>query len=261
MIISITGKIESGKDTVAKLLLSKLENFTEKKFASPLKNTLCSMIGCTREQLEDHEFKNTPLGEEWWYYSFQKQRFSYFKCKTKKYLSQVSELIKPTPRMLMQDIGKAMRAIHPDVFVNEVMSDYKIGKKNCLCGEGVCRTVGTPMNCQFTNRLYPNWVISDLRFRNEHKVVEEKGIVIRVERSLENRFPKLYKEYIAKNPLGTVELFEEYIEYKYPELDTTLTDVSEIDLDGIPIKNVITNNSTLEDLEKQIDEFIKKNRL
>ena len=44
-----------------------------KKFADKLKDIVCLLIGCTREQLEDSEFKNKELGEEWrvhynWHY-------------------------------------------------------------------------------------------------------------------------------------------------------------------------------------------------
>lgn len=99
MIIGINGKIGSGKDTVGKIIqyltVSDYKNvkhilkernqkeitieehfnsFVErdykvkwqvKKFASKLKDIVCILIGCTREQLEDHEFKDKELGEQW----------------------------------------------------------------------------------------------------------------------------------------------------------------------------------------------------
>lgn len=96
-IIGISGKKQSGKDTVGSIIqyliwkkkvetmkigLSPLsmEDFFKKinqnskkvlsdweikKFADKLKDIVCLLIGCTREQLENEEFKNTPLGEEW----------------------------------------------------------------------------------------------------------------------------------------------------------------------------------------------------
>ena len=295
MIISIIGKIKSGKDTVANRLLSKLENFTEKKFAYPIKNTLCNMIGCTREQLEDHEFKNTPLGEEWWYYLYYDERvslsqFRYLIFKdTGKYPSTQYEnsfLVKPTPRMLMQDIGKAMRVIHPEVFVNEVMREYKpkgkqhlhkevayntLGYDNCKCS--ICKKDFAAKNhliwvcneCIINNSIkYPSWVISDLRFQNEYEAVKDKGIVIRVKKSLDNRFPDLYKEWLKHKsdcPWTTIPLFSQYIDWKCPDLWVTLNDISETDLDETDTEYVITNNGSLQELDKQIDEFIKKNRL
>jgi len=99
MIIGISGKAGSGKDVIAEML--KLCEFAEQKrlstlnkplgddemlflirmtksslvhnvevvrFADKVKDIVCSLIGCTRTQLEDRQFKETPLGEEWWYY-------------------------------------------------------------------------------------------------------------------------------------------------------------------------------------------------
>ncbi len=93
MIIGISGKIGSGKDTVGQIIqyliwketkeskhsilpfieLDKntlqeccyLSTWEVKKFADKLKDIVCLLINCTREQLEDHEFKNTELGEKW----------------------------------------------------------------------------------------------------------------------------------------------------------------------------------------------------
>lgn len=39
-------------------------NFSIRKFADKLKDIVCILIGCTREQLENREFKETELGEE-----------------------------------------------------------------------------------------------------------------------------------------------------------------------------------------------------
>lgn len=93
MIIAISGKINSGKDTVGKIIqyldimnqtngnvplgfnLATLDskvventghtNWKIKKFGDKLKDVVCILLGCTREQLEDREFKEKELGEEW----------------------------------------------------------------------------------------------------------------------------------------------------------------------------------------------------
>ena len=88
-IIGINGKIGSGKDLTGKIIqvltsqptaLDGIDNLTEeiieskiwdvpnfevKKFAGKLKDMVCLLIGCTREDLEDNDFKNTELGKEW----------------------------------------------------------------------------------------------------------------------------------------------------------------------------------------------------
>lgn len=91
-IIALSGKMQSGKNLSANIiqylidkkrigyttkdskedLESYLKNkhnlrcdWQQKAFADKLKDIVCLLIGCTREQLEDQEFKNTELGEEW----------------------------------------------------------------------------------------------------------------------------------------------------------------------------------------------------
>lgn len=85
MIIGISGKLNSGKDTVGEIvqIISASPHFTDeavlsfigrqhlnsiweiKKFADKLKDIVCMLLGCTREQLEGREFKEKELGEEW----------------------------------------------------------------------------------------------------------------------------------------------------------------------------------------------------
>lgn len=61
-VIGISGKIGSGKDetflAIQDMIAKEVANV---KFAEKLKQMCAILIGCTREQLEDHEFKNTPL--------------------------------------------------------------------------------------------------------------------------------------------------------------------------------------------------------
>ena len=87
MIISFSGKIGSGKDlsgNICKILLQSphlnnegVETFLNKnlyesdgnweirKWADKLKDIVCILLGCTREQLEDREFKEKELGPDW----------------------------------------------------------------------------------------------------------------------------------------------------------------------------------------------------
>lgn len=95
MIIGISGRKGAGKDLVGEIfqyylntpaslivginlpytlslpeevkgpILVKRNGWKIVKFADKLKDMVCTLIGCTREQLEDREFKETPLGEEW----------------------------------------------------------------------------------------------------------------------------------------------------------------------------------------------------
>jgi hypothetical protein len=64
MFYAMTGAKFSGKDTVARAIINELAlrgNTAEKvSFAGPLKEALCVMFGWTYEQIENHEFKETP---------------------------------------------------------------------------------------------------------------------------------------------------------------------------------------------------------
>lgn len=82
-IISLSGKINSGKDTVGEIIqiITNSPHFTDeavlsfigrqhlnsiweiKKFADKLKNIVCMLLGCTREQLEDQRIKSLSLQE------------------------------------------------------------------------------------------------------------------------------------------------------------------------------------------------------
>lgn len=171
MIISISGKIGSGKDTVGSIIQYLTEspnditknsyekwlmlkefsrynpnNWKIKKFADKLKDIACMMLGCTREQLEDQEFKKTVLGPEW---------------------------NNMTVREFFQKLGtEAMRnGLHENVWVNSLMSDYKPDSY-------------TRMSVTYIASKLPNWIITDTRFPNELEAVKAKeGITILVKRT------------------------------------------------------------------------------
>lgn len=60
MLIGITGQKFSGKSTVASML-SELLGYPVVSFADKLKDVCCVLSGCTREQLEDFDFKEKEL--------------------------------------------------------------------------------------------------------------------------------------------------------------------------------------------------------
>jgi hypothetical protein len=109
MIIAISAKKQHGKDTVASIIQEYTNNkFKIVKFADKLKDFVCDLINCSRENLENEEFKNKELGEEW------------------DYIDNNSFKQKMTPRRLLQIIGtEAMRNnVHKNVWINATMSSY-----------------------------------------------------------------------------------------------------------------------------------------
>ena len=225
MLIGISGKIGSGKDTVGKIIqyllymseevkgryypydvfIDELEtvnfhgsvNYEIKKFADKLKDFICMLIGCTREQLEDQEFKNKELGEEWNCYIFNNGKkeeltLNYNIAKT---LSADNRIISRilTPRLLLQLLGtECIRdKVHPNAWVNALFADYKSN----LCDNGIFATMKTENGSTISwipnpilePNSYPNWIITDMRFPNELKAVKSRGgISIRVNRDKTN---------------------------------------------------------------------------
>lgn len=202
MVIGISGKKQSGKDTVGKIIqyltsgyykgkthsyfeyledikkrndYPSFHTFEIKKFADKVKDIVCLLINCTREQLEDEEFKNTELGEEWWYYKVQSNityghdKLPYNDWDKDKYKHLT--ITKLTPRLLLQLVGTecGRNIIHPNLWVNSIMSEY-----NSYSARG--------SDYEFEES---NWIITDVRFPNELKAIKDrKGFVIRIEKYL-----------------------------------------------------------------------------
>lgn len=231
-LLAISGKIGSGKDTVAKIiqyliyensnpeypfdkdieeyLLSDSFLFTPKgvrglinigvksgweirKFGGKLKQIVALLIGCTVQDLEDQEFKSSPLGEEWIRYGYA-DGFKHIyedgvkttiminkECSKEKYEEeyrvnwQTAYKHEFTPRELMQFIGTDLfrDKLLNNIWVNALFADYQsktIIDKNITKG--------------FPKVEYPNWIITDVRFPNEVKAVKDRGgITIRVNRN------------------------------------------------------------------------------
>lgn len=262
MIISISGKIGSGKDTVANMLQYHLSSnpgnegtfkqynylYNEigtgihkpeweiKRFADKLKDITCLLIGCSREQLEDREFKEKPLGEDWWYYraiSFGSPQdvkmFPYTDGNSEKrcdeYIARNEtsghiynmNLIKLTPRKIMQLLGTecGREIIHPNIWVNSLFADY----------------ISSPNKHSTTQWKGSNWIIPDTRFPNEANAIKDKnGLLIRVNRPIE---------------MGMVESDGNKAEFKQHPSETALDDYDDWDY-------IIENNESLEHLFNKV---------
>ena len=151
MIISVSGKIGSGKDTVANLIkqLTPTKNWKIKKFAGKLKQVATLITGIPIEKWEDQEFKQTQLGPEW----------------------------NMTVRDFLQKLGtEAVRdGLHADAWVNALFADYKM------------QTVYEGEWDYWEKQVTPNWIITDTRFPNEIEAIQKRnGILIKVIRDSGN---------------------------------------------------------------------------
>jgi hypothetical protein len=250
MIVSVSGKIGSGKDTVGEIIRylstnpsgnqhhSKtitFEAFREfsyssqakrcewqiKKFADKLKDIVCIILGCTREQLEDRDYKEKELGEEWWRYRAHDGSV-YRNCAKQVYDKKLKNerlVDKLTPRKILQLLGtEAGRVIiHPNIWVNSMFSEY-IGVDKFRA-----ETPRDPWQ-------FPNWVITDTRFPNELEAVKERGGIT--------------------------------IIVKRPETDHLAGDhASETALDNSTFDEVIVNDGSLEDLIEKVKEILARREI
>ena len=286
MLIAINGRKQSGKDTVGKIIqyltvsdyenvkhilkerngkdISIEEHFNSfiirdykvqwqiKKFADKLKDIVCLLINCTREQLEDESIKSKELGEEWWYWYMERDGgyspiILDYLTTTKKELKNYEglELIKPTIRFLLQFIGTNLfrNQLHPEIWVNALMSEYKT--KSTLVSEvnylgdsrcGICKKPTKDISyflcdehVEKSKNNFPNWIITDMRFLNEMEAVKKReGITIRVNRNLE---------------------------------ESKDQDESETELDNAEFDYIINNNGTIEELIEKVKEILIKEKL
>jgi hypothetical protein len=259
-LIGISGKIGSGKDTVGKILqylgenyknintylkekhgreISQLEhfkvfnerdykcNYQIKKYADKLKDIVCLLIGCTRADLEDREFKEKELGEEWWYFQYDDgERVPFLGKHTR---GTTSPVIKLTPRRLLQLLGTdcGRDIIHPQIWVNALFADYTKERFGTTSrGEEVLSSNTS------------NWIITDCRFPNEAQAIKDRGgIVIRVNR------PCPECKVIEGHKFGCL-TYKKLIEHP-----------SETSLDNYEFDHVIDNNGTIEELIGKIKQL------
>lgn len=186
MIISISGPKGSGKDTVGKIIqaltqkktsFDGMDKLTEEeleykvwavpkykivKFADRLKDMVCILLDCVREDLEREEFKSQVLGKEWWVWVDKENPSRIFSFTGQNMNKRFWYLRKTTVRDLLQLLGTecGREILHPNIWVNTTMSNYDI--------------------------LNSKWIITDTRFPNELEAVKKKGgLTIRLERNKE----------------------------------------------------------------------------
>lgn len=223
-IIGLSAQLQNGKDTVAALILkltskqTPYSQWTTRRFAGKLKEMTAILLGCKVEDLEDINYKNSELPDEWnrWtmidpglvtdtdegrvtpYFATEQEVYDYVKEKDWFWLDGLKPTVeKMTPRKILQLLGTegGRDVIHPNIWVNATLGD--LTEKDHV-------------------------IITDARFPNEVTGINRKGgIVVKIirpsvvstsnhpsETSLNN-----YKnwDYVIIND-GTLEELEEKVE-------------------------------------------------
>lgn len=236
MIVSVSGKMQAGKDTTGKIIQfltqknneisleemlqypsTEQPNTTEwkiKKYAGKLKECISLITGVSLADLEREDIKNSFLGPEWNYGNpFDENQM--------------------TVRKILQLFGtEGGRTVHPDIWVNALFADYKPTltneSKNNLIGY-----LSKPKQFQNKDVEYklPNWVITDCRFINEANAAKIRdGILINVVR----------------------EIPRDLINSQH---------ASEIALDGYAFDYVLDNNGTIPELAEKIEKILRQHQI
>lgn len=258
MIIGISGKISSGKDTIGviiqyltcemndtshkelyEILEGKKPIFIDctwkiKKYATALKKCVSVMTGISLEELEKEEVKNSELPESFSYWEVDNNdpsnpcsarytnELEARECALFEYGHAPTVTYKSMAvRQLLQEVGtNVCRNIHENIWVNALMSEYK----EDVYIESESSDI---KDCYY----HPNWIITDVRFENELQAIKDRnGITIRVDRNI----------------------------------DTTIifsTHVSETALDSAVFDYIIHNNGTIEELIEKVKNILIKEQI
>jgi hypothetical protein len=260
-ILGLSAKAQNGKDTVAKIIqyfaydkemknISKIgsyyypidifidelkvdknlfENSTWqiKKFAYALKQICSILTGIPVEDFEKDEIKNS-----YWNPSNGKifkanevpsdgivvnsvDSYKYQILENK--LDNVYILIRLILQYEGTDVGRMYRG--DNCWVNALMSQYKL-IANQYKGDGL----GNPI-IETKTEIYPNWIITDVRFENEANAIKNKnGILIRINR---NNYSSNVPEHISETALDNFK-FDYVINNETGNFEKLVNDVKEI---------------------------------
>lgn len=239
MIIGLSGHIKSGKTTAANLI-KESKKYTEKYFAFKLKFIAAFLTGDDIKNFETQEGKEGFLSE-WGM----------------------------TRRKMLQILGtESLRNnFHDNVWIKALFADYK---PQC---KGYCARMkqadDPSCTCELDCDCMPNWIISDVRFKNEADAIKERGgIIIRINRPFSKIYPVQWLQYIQlyggekENFYGSDEGFIIWTKNNDEELYKKISHQSEVELDDYQDFDLIINNTnTVQEYEQQLRDFLNQKNL
>jgi hypothetical protein len=225
MIIGLSGHIKSGKTTAATLIKKLNPSFTEKYFAYKLKLIASILTGDEISLFETQEGKAGML-KDWGI----------------------------TRRKMLQHLGtEALRNnFDRNIWIKSLFADYKP------------QFGGNGMTDYDLTEVYPNWIVSDVRFPNEADALKERGaLLIRINRPFADIYPVEWNQYLndTNDPVSEFG-FLEYLKNVNFEMFEKIGHPSEIGLDEYDdFDLVIENTSTVENVENQLRAFLVKHKV
>lgn len=139
-----------------------------RKFAGKLKLLVASILNVPIERLEDQEFKKEILDRSW-------SKGTILEDTPERYSAIIHNM---DVRQLLQETASTLRDhVHQNYWVNALFADY-IPTVEHYKGNIAIHATGSAINY-----IYPNWIITDVRFPNEARAIKERGgIIVRVNR-------------------------------------------------------------------------------
>jgi len=225
MLISLTGNINSGKDTVANYLVSN-HNFIQLSFAESLKDALTAIFGWDRDMLEgktkEHRETRNKV-DVWW--------------------SKELNIPNLTPRLALTMVGTDIIRKHFNDYIwvlslkNKIIHIRKVNPK-------------------------ANIVVSDVRYINELSMLSEDfdAVLVNIIRLF---LPDWWESALTYNSYDSdfkrliCKLYYKHLS-KSPNIFNRNIHSSEYDWIGYTFDHVVLNNDSLETLYTNIDRFLGK---
>ena len=160
--------------------------------------------------------------------------------------------------------------IHPNVWVNSLMSEYKIIGSKIKNGFN-----GHPFDALETDidEIYPNWIVTDVRFENEAEAIRKrKGIIIRIDRPIIKIGEKFKVDFC--NEEFTCTGYSRGLRNRHYLIDNTQefvreenilynvsTHISETALDNYNFDYLIQNDDTIDFLISKVEDILTKEKI